>query len=322
MNQASEQTQPVVAEPVIAEPAIAEQSTAEEAADESTQDTVARIIEEKTREETKEESVLDKEQPIDTPLHQGKFNGYTNEAKQLLSTLSPEIQKLIDDRESNYHKGQEKYKEAADYGNTFRKVIAPHQEYFDQIGTTADQIIPNLLSVERQLRTADIQTKAELFQKLAYEYGVNLAGVAQLPFDPQMHQLQGERNQLQNELQKIQALQQEQEEQQILSEIDEFSQTPGHEYFEDVKQDMAALLDKGLANGLDDAYTMAVERLTGIYKKHNPAQDFIQQNNAAKAAKRTAVSVKGAPTGTLNDATYNTTEDAVRAAFLRHGVPI
>jgi hypothetical protein len=101
----------------------------------------------------------------------------------------------------------------------------------------------------------------------------------------------------------------------------------GKEYFEDVRGTMADLLDRGLAKDLDDAYTKALRLNDDVFGKWQASQHantdrqrLEQANQAAKAAKASAVSVKGSPTGVTRAPEPKTTEEAVRQAMAASGL--
>ena len=115
------------------------------------------------------------------------------------------------------------------------------------------------------------------------------------------------------------------EEANLSQTIEQFAD--GKEYFEDVRETMADLLDRGLANDLDDAYAKALRLNDDVFSKWQASQQTIQErqrleqaNQAAKAAKASAVSVKGSPTGVTRMPEPKTTEDAVRYAMAQLGL--
>lgn len=262
---------------------------------------------------------------VPEPPKHNPFSAWKKEAQEKLSTLDPEVQQMIVEREGQFHKGIEQYKEEANFARTIKKAVAPHAEYMQQLGVTPDFALSHLVGVERQLRTGSAEQKAAMFQQMALDYGVDLGQIAQMPFNPNMFRLQQQVNSLQAQLQTPQASQQTAEDGEISSTIDEFART--HEHFEELRGDMALLLQEGKAADLDDAYVKAIRLNDGLFEKHQAQQleesrrqEALKANQAAKAAKAAAVSVKGAPTGITHSPTPATTEDAVRQAMKQHGL--
>ena len=247
---------------------------------------------------------------------------WKREAQTVLSQLPSETQKLIQEREEQFHKGIEQYKQDAFQGRTLNKALAPHMEYLNQVGVAPETAISTLIAAEKVLRTADPQTKTNMFMKLAHDYGIDVNSLTNIPFDPYKYQLEQQLQAQQAQLAQIMQSRQIAEEAQLGQTIEQFAQT--HEYFDEVRETMADLLDKGLASDLNDAYSKAVRlnddvfsRTTQTSGQVNPVQ---RANNAAKAAKAAAVQVKGSPVGGLKPTEAKTTEEAVRNAMAALGL--
>lgn len=300
----------------------------EEVASEDTHDIVAREIKERDRDETgkfvkKEET----EKPVapektdEAPRH-NPFSAWKKEAQEKLAALEPAVQEMIVERERQFHKGIEQYKEEAYFARGIKKALAPHEEYLSQLGVTPDYAMSHLVNAERQLRTGTPAQKAAMFHQMARDYGVDLGEVAQTPFDGEMFRLQQQVQHLQSQIQAPQSSQQSAEDEQLTNYIGTFAQT--HEHFEELRADMGLLLQEGKAKDLDDAYVKAIRLNDGLFEKTQAQQletlrrqDALKANQAAKTAKAAAVSVKGAPTG-ITHITPATTEDAVRQAMRQH----
>lgn len=312
------------------------QEVAEEGAaleSEETHDIIAREIKERERDESgkfvkKEEAPAVEAPPVEaaqvepeTPKH-NPFSAWKKEAQEELAKLPDTVKQHIIERESQFHRGIEQYKEEAYFARSIKKAIAPHVEYLNQLGIPPDAAMSHLVASERKLRTGTPEQKAEMFHIMAKDYDVNLLEIAQLHFDPEITRLKQQVERMQSQLQAPPDSTQSAEDDQVLSEIDAFAQT--HEHFEQVREDMVLLLQGGKANGLDDAYAKAIRLNDGLFEKTQAQQleslrrqDALKANQAAKAAKAAAVSVKGAPTG-ITHITPATTEDAVRQAMRQH----
>lgn len=247
---------------------------------------------------------------------------WKREAQSALSALPPDTQRFIQEREEQFHKGIEQYKSDAQYGRTLNRALSPHMEYLNQIGVTPDVAIDKLIQAERMLRTSDPQTRVQAFMKLAHDYGVDTNSLTNVPFDPYKYQLEQQLASQQAMLQQITQSRQIAEEAQLGNTIEQFAQQ--HEYFDEVRETMADLLDKGLASDLNDAYSKAVRLNDDVFARTtqngvqaNPIQ---RANNAAKAAKAAAVQVKGSPTGGMKATEAKSTEDAVRNAMAALGL--
>ena len=246
------------------------------------------------------------------------WKSWKKEAAAELSKLPPNVQNFIIERQEQFHKGIEQYKEAANYGKNIDKSISQYKDYLNQLGVTPEVAFPNLLKTEKTLRTGSPQEKAEMLQRLAYDYGIDLGQLASMPYDANLHQLKAQLDYTQSQLEASHSFRQSHEDAQIQDHIEDFAQ--GREYFEDVRLLMADLLDRGLATDLDDAYTKAIRLDENVFAKSQSRTRLTQADQAAKAARAAAVSVKGSPVGVKTQAAPTSTEDAVRMAMRQHGI--
>lgn len=308
-TQESEDTRDVVAreldkldqpEAVVKEPAKAEPEPAEEPA--------------------KAEESESKPEPEERPKERNPFAAWKKPAQEAISKLPPETQQFIIEREQQFHKGIQQYKEDAQRGRSLGNALAPHMEYLSQLQVTPEHAISKLLEVEKTLRTSDAQTRAKEFVRLAHDYGVDLNSLTNVPFDPYHHNLERQLAEQQQMLTQLSQSRQMAEEAQLGQTIEQFAQT--HEHFDEVRETMADLLDKGFASDLNDAYAKAVRLNDDLFGRiNNPQVNNLQRaNEAAKAAKASAVSVKGSPTGVTRPPEPKTTEEAVRQAMAQLGL--
>ena len=247
---------------------------------------------------------------------------WKREAQTALSALPPETQRMIQEREEQFHKGIEQYKQDAYQGRTLNKALAPHMEYLNQVGVAPETAISTLIAAEKVLRTSDPQTKTQMFMKLAHDYGIDVNSLTNIPFDPYKYQLEQQLQAQQAQLAQIMQSRQIAEEAQLGQTIEQFAQQ--HEYFDEVRETMADLLDKGLASDLNDAYSKAVRLNDDVFARTTQTSGQVNQvqraNNAAKAAKAAAVQVKGSPVGGLKPTEARSTEEAVRNAMAALGL--
>jgi len=270
------------------------------------------------KETPQEESEQKSQEPERNP-----FAAWKKPAQEALRALPPETQQYIVEREQQFHKGIQQYKEDAQKGRSLGNAIAPHLEYLQQLQVAPEVAISKLIAVEKTLRTSDPQTKAKEFVRLAHDYGIDLNSLTSVPFDPYHHQLEQRLAQQQAALEQITQSRQMAEEAQLGQTIEQFAQT--HKHFDDVRETMADLLDKGFASDLNDAYAKAVRLNDDVFSRvsQQPTQQInpiLRANEAAKAAKASAVSVKGSPTGVSRAPEPKTTEEAVRQAMANLGL--
>jgi hypothetical protein len=271
----------------------------------------------------KEAPTEEKEETPKTEQERNPFAAWKKPAQEALRALPPETQQYIVEREQQFHKGIQQYKEDAHKGRTLGNAIAPHMEYLQQLQVAPEVAVSKLIETERRLRTSDPETKAKEFVRLAHDYGIDINSLTNVQFDPYHHNLEQRLAQQQAALEQITQSRQMAEQAQLGQTIEQFAQT--HEHFDEVRETMADLLDKGFASDLNDAYAKAVRLNDDVFSRvsQQPTQQInpIQRaNEAAKAAKASAVSVKGSPTGVTRAPEPKTTEEAVRQAMANLGL--
>lgn len=216
--------------------------------------------------------------------------------------LTPEEVRILTNeanrRESDFHRGVEEFKTHAQKARAYEQVIAPYQQTFQQLGVDAPTAIGALLKADHTLRYGDPATKAQYFQQLAQQYGVNLENISNpLPIDPQIQYYQQQNNQLIQTTEKLHNWVQQQEQTRANQELEQFSQA-GNAHFDAVRGDMADLLETGKATSLQDAYEKAVWmnpdiRQSLIEQQRSEAQKKAMAEAQNLRAKTAAVSVKG-----------------------------
>lgn len=217
--------------------------------------------------------------------------------------LPPEIKSEINRRETEYHKGIEPYKQYANIGRQMEQAIGPYAQNLQNSGVHPTQAIHHLLGIEDKLRNGDPTTKAQTLIKVAQDYGIDIGQLAQTPpADPRLYQME---QQLQHERMQRQQYEQtitERDNAAVMSEIDQFASDPKNTHYNAVRNDMAALLQSGMASNLQEAYDRAVWarpdlRQSLIEQERTKAAQEAAQAARQKRAQSAASGVKGsAPT--------------------------
>lgn len=224
-------------------------------------------------------------------------------------------------RESDFLKGLEEFKGHAQKARTYEQVVAPYAQTLQQLGVDAPTAISKLLQADHQLRYSDPMAKAQYFQNLAREYGIDLGQVQNMPQqDPQTQYLMQQLNELRQTQQMWQNSIQEQEQAKANHELTQFA---GSEktHFEAVRGDMADLLESGKAKSLEQAYEMAVWmrpdiRQTLIEQQQIEARKQYEEQQRSQKAKAASVSVRGSsPTSIGSQPAAGTLRDILEAQF-------
>lgn len=254
-------------------------------------------------------------EPVEEPVLSPEVQrlGLRKEEAAEWAKASPVLQQALLRRSEEMHKGLEQYRGAAQFAQKIAQAFQPYEHTIQQLGVSHEVAVGKLLEADNTLRYGSPEQKAHALASLAYQYGIDIGQVQASPApDPQVYALQAELNQLKGFINDFQRTQQEREQGTLNSEIAKFAE--GREHFEQVREDMAALLQAGRAKDLSDAYEQAVwanpqTRAAMLAKQQAEAAAKVEAERKAQEAKRAnAVNVTrrgsvpaGAPTGTMDD---------------------
>lgn len=245
-------------------------------------------------------------------------------AREKWSQIPDDLRKEIIRREEAAAVGVRQLNERFAPAVKFVESLGPILQEARDSGVDPTGYISSVMQTERALRTADTKGKFNVLLSLADQYGVPLreiinASVGQevlqkgvQPGQPQMT-LPPE---LVRELEESRRWRQEQEGSRVQSEIASFSN--GKEFFEDVRGQMADLLQSGVAANLDDAYDKACWADPNIRKVLIERERQGQQRTDISQRQQAAGLVNIPSQGAINVKTGNeeeSLEDSIRAAF-------
>jgi len=166
-------------------------------------------------------------------------------------------------REDDYKKGVSTYRQEAEHAKTLRSAIEPYMGELQRKNVKPEEYISALARADQMLTHAPYEQKVQMFNQLAQSYGINLGGQVQ----PQDHLAQ----QLYTVNQEVATIKQryEQEEQsRLYSEIEKVrSNSEKFPHFDEVREDMAQLLENGIAKDLETAYTKAIRLNEDVWQK-------------------------------------------------------
>jgi hypothetical protein len=222
-------------------------------------------------------------------------------------------------REEDMHKGLSSYKQMADIGKLFDNEFRPYEALIRSAGVSAPELVRNWLNTEYQLKTGTPEQKANLFATYAKQYGIdmqsmvdayNVGPTAPAEPDPQVTELQKRVADMEAQRRKELEEAQTRERNEIEAEIEAFRK--GHDKYDQVKLDMAALLSDGRAKTMQEAYDKACWAdptvRAELIAKQQEAERKQNAEKAAKAAQASATNVqkRGTPppkpvVGTMDD---------------------
>jgi hypothetical protein len=221
-------------------------------------------------------------------------SSWSAEKKAIWSLLPPDAQSYVAQRESEAHKAiSEKGQRAAMY-DAVEQAIGEHKTALISEYGSVDRAVNTLVNVAMQAG----QRPAEFIRWFAQQHRVDLSQLAGpvpnggVPADPQI-------NHLSQTVQQLQTHVQQQREAALAAQITAFAEAkdaagkPLRPYFEDVRGEMAGLMQAGVATSLEDAYTKATRANDAVWSKMQAEQAAARQAEAtAKAAKTQAEAAK------------------------------
>lgn len=216
-------------------------------------------------------------------------------------SLTPEEVKMLtaeaERRESDFHKGVSEFKTHSDRARAYDQAIAPYQAHLQAMRVDAPTAIGALLKADYTLRNSDPATKAQYFQNLAKEYGIDLSNQEMPNYSPQEQFLMQQMQELRQRQDSWQNSIAQQESERAQSALSQFTQAE-KPHFEAVRNDMADLMQAGKAKTLEEAYDMAVWmrpdiRSTLIEQQRAEVQRKAEEHAHALKAKAASVSVRG-----------------------------
>ena len=215
-------------------------------------------------------------------------------------------------REAEYKKGVSAYKAEADNARQLTEAIGPFVPELQKHGIHPVAWIQNLGRAHYTLANGTYEQKLQAFNRLAQDYGIQLnSDSLQMPeqayVDPYQQQLMQQLQATQQQVQQLSAIREQEENARLMSEIERVSSNKERfPHFDMVREDMAQLLERGIAQDLETAYAKAVRINDEAYKLDQDRLLKSASTQASKAqqvakAKATAVSPRSTtPSGQVS----------------------
>ena len=232
--------------------------------------------------------------------------GLSPEAREVWKDTPPAMQKAIAKREKEFAVGVQRYAEGAKRAEGMDRALQPYQQYLAMNGGTKH--IGALLQTGAGLQMGSPIQKAQTVANLIKLYGIDIGTLdSMLVGETPPQQVQQQQPQNNPEMQEIRQFmnyqrqqvqdQQQHSQQQVVSSVDMFSQDPKNEFYNDVKMDMADLMDMSANRGeemsLPDAYARACQMNQSISSILNSRRSASEISTKRKAA----TSISGGPGG-------------------------
>jgi hypothetical protein len=234
------------------------------------------------------------------------------EGKPLDKTEFAKFAEYANQREAEYKRGVSAYKAEADHAKQITDAINPFIPELQKHGISPSAWINNLGRAHYTLANGSYEQKLNAFNRLAQDYGIQLNQDAlQMPeqayVDPYQQQLMQQLQATQQQVAQLSQIREQEENARLSNEINRVSSDKERfPHFEMVREDMAQLLERGLAPNLETAYAKAVRMNDEAYKLEQDKLLRSANTQASKAqqvakAKATAVSPRSVtPSGQVS----------------------
>jgi hypothetical protein len=253
-------------------------------------------------------------------------DGLSLEAREAWKDVPESVKADIVKRENDYANGIAKHRQATQRVQGMDRALQPYQQYL-QMNGGAGQTIQTLLQTGSSLQMGSPHQKAQVVANLIKQFSVDisqldsmLVGEAPAPEQQQQNQFEQMLNQrlgpMQQQLQGYQQREQQQQHQaqgQVAQEVSAFG--TNNEFYNDVRGDMADLLDmaanRGREMSMDEAYNLACSNHPQISKIMNGR---VSQKTVTQK-RRAASSISGSPGGGMSKGAPNSTMAALNDAW-------
>lgn len=227
------------------------------------------------------------------------------------ASLDPEVRKEIVRREEANVVGVRKLQEEFQPIRQFAENLGPFIQEARQLGADPGQYMHNVMTAERNLRSQDPNQKFNALLDIADTYGIPIRqylGVEkQAPAAPAIPPA------LQQELASMRQWRESQEQQTLIQQIDTFRKDK--EFFDDVRDRMADLMDSGAAKTLEEAYETAIWANPEIRSVLLTRQE--QERSKSKLNERQAAAATASVRGSGSEVTVDTDDDDSIEAIIR-----
>jgi hypothetical protein len=258
---------------------------------------------------------------------------WRKEALAHWEALPAEVRDEVLKREQDMFKGIEAYKTDATFGRSLKTALDPYMPILQQYNIDPAAQVANLMQAHHTLALGAPEQKVAFMRQLAQEYGIDLAqlsGDGEVFVDPAVQSLQKELQVVKSELSARQQREMQAKVQAIQAEIEQFAAKPENEYFDEVANDIAALVKSGAATTLADAYEKAiwanpVTRAKALAKQQAETAAKAKAEAAARAKAASAASsvvVRAKPnsaSGTAPSGSMDDTMQEILADISRRG---
>lgn len=261
---------------------------------------------EETTEELEEvnEEALEPVEEVKEPEIEPPPVSLSSPMKEKWATLPEDVRAEIKKREDDMHKAMTRHDGDLAVGRKIKEIAAPYEAIIRAEGGTVEGAFKDYMNTAYVLRTGSPQQKAQVIMQAMQQFNVDIT--------PYLEGQQNNLTALQQEIEYLRRnqvdpnaikaqLQEQMESDRIQAQIEAFAANPDNKHFGEVWHIMEALLKRGQAQGLQDAYEAAIWSVPSIRAEleANAEKAKAEKRKAEMAQKKkAAASVAGSPDGT------------------------
>jgi len=231
---------------------------------------------------------------------------WSQDAKAVWASLPPAVQQAVLKREQEASTGIKSYADKLKAAETLQGVIGPRAQMLAAQYGTPEKGLETLF----QLSDFASNDPAGFVRWFAQQRGIALDQLGTMqptqsaPVDPHLAATQQRLGQLEALLISQQRAEQERQTAELNSRIDAFKSDPKNSHFEELRQDMAKLIQGGLASDLSDAYEKAMWANPTVRAKVIESQRATEEATRKAEAEKKATEARKA--ASINVATKGT----------------
>lgn len=259
--------------------------------------------------------------PAETVVVRAAPSSWAKEQHEHWAKMPREAQDYVELREKQMLEGLGQYKADATYGKQIRDVLAPHSQLLAAQGIDAPRAVQTLLSTHAKLSTASPADKLATILDIAKHYGVQLTPGEQAPANPELQYVKEKLTSLESALTAREQAELTQARSRVASEVEAFSSDPANPYFDEVAEDIVAMINIGMP--LKDAYEKAVwanpvtrqKELARLQTEADAKTRETAKKEAEAARKAAGVNVRSRDTRRAPTEPLGTMEDTMKSTL-------
>ena len=243
---------------------------------------------------------------------------WTKEALQDWATIPDRAKQEILKREQDFLNGISQYKEAAELGQSYDKVVEPYRPLLAAENVDPVNLFQSFAANHYLLSKGTVQQKVEIAASLLDGYGIPLVDLLNYigekgdvkPIDPELKAVRDELNELKGTITSRQTAEYNARQAEIEKEIDAFAADPANIYFDEVAEDISKLFASGIVKTLPEAYEKAVyanpstrqkeiDRLTAERTSQKEAEEAKRKQKVASSTADNIVTTPKSKDGTV-----------------------